>query len=358
MTVYLLAGGGTAGHVNPLLATADAIRATEPDAQIIVVGTREGLESRLVPERGYELVTIAKLPFPRRPNGAALRFLPGMRHTIGQLRSLIRQRRVDVVVGFGGYASAPAYLAARGAGVPIVIHEANARPGLANRLGARFTPYVAVVFPGTPLRGAVVTGLPLRREVAGLNQANAAREAIGEFGLDPDRPTLLVTGGSLGAQRINLGISASVRSIIDAGYQVLHIWGDKKDFTDPGVEHYRVLRYCDRMELALAAATLAVARAGSATVAELSVLGIPSILVPYPVGNGEQRFNAADLVAAGGAVLVEDARFTPEYVRGELVALLGDAPRLDRMRSAASGVGIPDGAERLVALIRNAVTRA
>jgi UDP-N-acetylglucosamine--N-acetylmuramyl-(pentapeptide) pyrophosphoryl-undecaprenol N-acetylglucosamine transferase len=358
MTVYLLAGGGTAGHVNPLLATADAIRATEPDATIIVVGTREGLESRLVPERGYELVTIAKLPFPRRPNRAALRFLPGMRNCIGQLASLIRERGVDVVIGFGGYASAPAYLAARGAGVPVVIHEANARPGLANRLGARFTPYVAVVFPGTPLRGAVVTGLPLRQEIAGLNQATAAREAVGEFGLDPDRPTVLVTGGSLGAQRINLSISAAVQSIIDSGYQVLHIWGDKKDFIDPGVEHYRVLRYCDRMELAFAAAAIAVARAGSATVAELSVLGIPSILVPYPVGNGEQRFNAADLVAAGGAILVEDDRFTPEYVRGEFVVLLGDAPRLARMRSAASGVGIPDGAERLVALIRNVVARA
>lgn len=358
MTVYLLAGGGTAGHVNPLLATADALRAAEPGAEIIVVGTREGLEARLVPARGYELVAIVRLPFPRRPNRAALTFLPGMRRTIRQLRTLITDRGVDVVIGFGGYASAPAYLAARGAGVPIVIHEANARPGLANRLGARFTRYVAVVFPGTPLRGAEVTGLPLRREIAGLDRVSAGRDAITEFGLDPIRPTMLVTGGSLGANRLNTSIAASVQSIIDAGYQVLHIWGDKSDLKDPGIEHYRVLRYCDRMDLALAAASIAVARAGSATVAELSVLGIPSVLVPYPVGNGEQRFNAADLVAAGGALLVEDARFTPEFVRGELVVLLADAPRLARMRSAASGVGIPDGAERLVALIRKAVSRA
>jgi UDP-N-acetylglucosamine--N-acetylmuramyl-(pentapeptide) pyrophosphoryl-undecaprenol N-acetylglucosamine transferase len=358
MTVYLLAGGGTAGHVNPLLATADAIRQDEPDAEIIVVGTREGLEARLVPARGYELVEIARLPFPRRPNRAALKFLPGMRRTVSQIRTLISERGVDVVIGFGGYASAPAYLAARGQGVPIVIHEANARPGLANRLGARFTPYVAVVFPGTPLRGAIVTGLPLRREIAGLDRASAATEAIGEFGLDAARPTVLVTGGSLGANRLNVSIAASVASIIDAGYQVLHIWGDKSDLKDPDLPHYRVLRYCDRMDLALAAASLAVARAGSATVAELSVLGIASVLVPYPVGNGEQRFNAADLVAAGGAILVDDARFTPDFVSGELVTLLADAPRLARMCSAASGVGIPDGAERLVALIRKAVARA
>ncbi len=363
MTVYLLAGGGTAGHVNPLLATADAIRQNEPDAVIIVVGTREGLEARLVPARGYELVTIAKLPFPRRLNRRAFAFLPGMRRSIAELAGLIRSRGVDVVVGFGGYAAAPAYLAARGTHVPIVIHEANARPGLANRLGTLLTRYVAVVFVNTPLRGAVVTGLPLRREIARLAddsaaRAGAAREAIELFGLDADRPTVLVTGGSLGANRINEGISQAVQSIIDAGWQVLHIWGDKSDLRDPELAHYRVLRYCDRMDLALAAATLAVARAGSATVAELSVLGIASILVPYPVGNGEQRFNAADLVAAGGAVLVEDAKFTPDYVRGELLALLGNAAGLERMRSAASGVGMPDGAERLVALIRKAISRA
>ncbi|MBN9612076.1 MAG: glycosyltransferase, partial [Actinobacteria bacterium] len=130
MTAYLLAGGGTAGHVNPLLALADHIREVEADAEIVVLGTREGLEARLVPERGYELQTIARLPFPRRPSGYALTFPARYRRAVGEVRELIRSRGIDTVVGFGGYASAPAYRAARLEGVPYVIHEANARPGL------------------------------------------------------------------------------------------------------------------------------------------------------------------------------------------------------------------------------------
>ncbi|HCJ49509.1 MAG TPA: UDP-N-acetylglucosamine--N-acetylmuramyl-(pentapeptide) pyrophosphoryl-undecaprenol N-acetylglucosamine transferase, partial [Microbacterium sp.] len=153
MTTYLLAGGGTAGHVNPLLAVADAIRAREPEATVLVLGTKEGLEARLVPLRGYELLIVDKVPFPRRPNSAALRFPARFTRAIGQVRSHIRERAVDVVVGFGGYASAPAYVAARRAGVPYVVHEANAKPGLANILGARRAAASGVAFEGTPLRG-------------------------------------------------------------------------------------------------------------------------------------------------------------------------------------------------------------
>jgi UDP-N-acetylglucosamine--N-acetylmuramyl-(pentapeptide) pyrophosphoryl-undecaprenol N-acetylglucosamine transferase len=358
VTTYLLAGGGTAGHVNPLLATADELRRQQPDATIIVVGTREGLESRLVPQRGYELEAIPRLPFPRRPNRQALAFFPGLRRTIARLTELIERRGVDVVIGFGGYAAAPAYLAARRAKVPVVIHEANARPGLANRLGARFTPHVGVVFPGTPLRHARVVGLPLRTEIASLDVAASREEGLNSFGLRDGVPTLLVTGGSLGAQRLNHTIRDSAAEIVAAGYQILHIWGNKDDFADPGLPGYRMLRYSDRMDLAFAVADCAVSRAGAATVSELSVIGIPSVLIPYPVGNGEQRVNAADLVRAGGAVLVDDADFTPRYVRESLIPLLGDRVRLDRMRENAKGVGIADGAERLVSLIGEATARA
>lgn len=358
MTTYLLAGGGTAGHVNPLLATADEVRRRDPEASIIVVGTAEGLEARLVPLRGYELVTIPRLPFPRRPNGAALTFVPRLLGVIEQLRALIVERSVDVVVGFGGYAAAPAYLAARRAHVPLVIHEANARPGLANRLGARFTPYVGVVFAGTPLPHATLTGLPLRSEIASLDTAGMSPSARDSFGLDRDAPVLLVTGGSLGAQRLNHTIRDAYGAILDAGWQILHIWGDKPDLVDPGVDGYRVVRYSDRMDLAFAAADLVVARAGAATVSELAVLGLPSVLVPYPVGNGEQKVNAHDLVEAHAAVLIDDARFTPQFVDGELLALLGDRARIAAMAGAARAVGIADGDARLVELIRRALTRA
>lgn len=355
MTNYLLAGGGTAGHVNPLLALADLIRETEPGATITVLGTREGLEARLVPERGYELVTIERLPFPRRPNGAALTFPARFARAVKQTRALIRERGIDVVVGFGGYASAPAYRAAAKEGTPSVIHEANAKPGMANKLGARSTSFVGVTFPGTPIRHARVTGMPLRPEITRLDRAALAASAREHFGLDPAKRTLLVTGGSLGARAINEGISGSAAAFVEAGVQVLHIWGGLTELVDPGVPGYRVLEYCDRMDLALAACDLAVSRAGSTTVSELAGLGVPAVFVPYSHGNGEQRFNAASVVEAGGALLVEDAELTPAWVRGTLLPMLTDAARLADMAERARGAGSLDGTERLLDLVHEAV---
>ncbi len=358
MTTYLLAGGGTAGHVNPLLALADLIRREEPGAGIIVLGTREGLEARLVPGRGYELVHIERLPFPRRPNAAALRFPVRFARAVSQVRELIRSRGVDVVVGFGGYASAPAYRAAAREGVPTVIHEANAKPGLANRWGARSTPHVAVTFAGTPIAGARVTGMPLRPEITGLDRAALRDEARAHFGLDPARSTLLVTGGSLGARALNRGIAGSAQTLVDAGIQVLHVWGGLTELEDPGVPGYVVIPYCDRMDLAFAACDLAVSRAGSTTVSELAGLGIPAVLVPYAVGNGEQRFNAAGMVEAGGALLVEDGDLTPQWVHDVLVPLLLDDARLEAMSRRARSAGALDGTERLLELVREAVGAA
>ena len=355
MTSYLLAGGGTAGHVNPLLALADLIRAEEPDARIVVLGTREGLEARLVPERGYELVHIERLPFPRRPNLAALRFPARFARAVRQVRALIRERGIDVVVGFGGYASAPAYRAGVKEGVPVVIHEANAKPGMANKLGARSTPYVGVTFAGTPIPNARITGMPLRPEITGLDRAGLRASAREHFGLDPERRTLLVTGGSLGARAINRGISAAAEELTAAGIQVLHIWGGLTELEDPGVAGYRVIPYCDRMDLALAACDLAVSRAGSTTVSELAGLGIPAVFVPYSHGNGEQRFNAAGVVSAGGALLVEDEELTPEWVRDALIPLVDDDARLADMSERAGGAGSLDGTERLLELVREAL---
>jgi UDP-N-acetylglucosamine--N-acetylmuramyl-(pentapeptide) pyrophosphoryl-undecaprenol N-acetylglucosamine transferase len=353
VTTYLMAGGGTAGHVNPLLAVSDRLREREPDANVLVLGTAEGLEARLVPARGYELLTIPKLPFPRRPNAAALRFPAAWRRTVRSVRELIERRGVDVVVGFGGYAAAPAYRAARGTGVPLVLHEANAKPGLANRLGARYTPFVGVAFEGTPLPSARFVGMPLRREVETLDRAAVRGEALEFFGLE-DRPTLLVTGGSLGARRINRAMIDAARDVVVAGYQVLHIQGGGREFDDPAVPGYRLIDYCDRMDLALALADAAVSRAGAATVCELSALGIPAVYVPYPVGNGEQRFNAAGVVSAGGGILIDDAAFTAEWVRERLVPVLNDRERLAAMARAAAGVGVRNGSDRMVELIHSA----
>jgi UDP-N-acetylglucosamine--N-acetylmuramyl-(pentapeptide) pyrophosphoryl-undecaprenol N-acetylglucosamine transferase len=355
MTVHLLAGGGTAGHVNPLLAVADRLRDRDPSAEVLVLGTAEGLEARLVPDRGYELLTIAKVPFPRRPNRAAAAFPARFRRSVDDVRRIIVDRGVDVVVGFGGYVSTPAYLAARREGVPIAIHEANAKPGLANRLGARWAKTVGVAFEGTPLPGARLVGMPLRREIEMLDRPMLRDDAAAFFGLDPAQPVLLATGGSLGARRINRTMVDSAVAITDAGWQVLHITGAKSEVSAPGTPGYRMVEYADRMDLALAIADFAVSRAGAATVSELAALGIPAAYVPYPVGNGEQRFNAAGVVAAGGGILVDDAAFLPEWIDGALLPLLRESDRVAAMAAAAASAGFRDGTDRMIALVDEAL---
>ena len=355
----LLAGGGSAGHVNPLLATADALTRRVPDARITVLGTAEGLEARLVPERGYPLSVVPKVPFPRRPGPAALAFPRNLARAIGAARSAQRAAQADVVVGFGGYVATPAYLAARAARVPIVIHEQNARPGLANRLGARFTSAVATTFASTELPHATRVGLPLRAEIRDLDRAASRPAALEHFGLAPDRPTLLVFGGSLGAQRLNQAFSAAARDLLDDGAQVLHLTGAGKAVELPaGTDgRYVALEYTDRMDLAYAAADLAVCRAGAGTVCELAAVGLPAVYVPLPIGNGEQELNAADLVTAGGGLLVDDADVDADWVRVTVVPLLADRSRLAAMATAAAAHGERDADDQLVDLVLRAAGR-
>ncbi len=355
MTSYLLAGGGTAGHVNPLLAVADRIRDSEPDAVIAVLGTNEGLEARLVPLRGYELVAVPKLPFPRKPNLAALKFPREFSRLVTRIRAIIRERDIDIVVGFGGYVSAPAYVAAWRQKTPIAIHEANAKPGIANRLGSRLSRYVGVAFRGTRLPHARFVGMPLRREIERLDRRATRGEALDFFGLDGRRPTLLVTGGSQGAKHLNEVIRESAALIVGAGWQILHIVGDRFGTDDSELAHYHRLAYCDRMELAFAAADLALARAGSATVSELTALAVPAVYVPLSFGNGEQRLNAADAVRARAAVLVDNAQFTAEWISRELIPLLENRVLLAEMSAHAASIGVLDGADRTVELVMDAL---
>ncbi len=368
MTVYLLAGGGTAGHVNPMLAIARRLRLHDSSCEILMLGTAEGLEARLVPEAGFELLTIAKVPFPRRPNWAAVNFVPRWYRAVRDVVALIRERKVDVVIGVGGYAAAPAYSAARSAKVPLVIHEANARPGLANRLGARWTRFVGVAIEGTPLRHARLVGMPLRAEFEKSVTDSQRQAAKKSFGFDPTKPVVVVTGGSLGARRINETIAAIAPDFERAGVQILHLTGRQKSMMDSVVRQspddvlkntsYVALEYCDRMRDALASADLIVSRAGASTVCEIAALGLPAVFVPYPVGNGEQRFNAVPLVNAGAAVLVADADFTPDWVRYNVLSLVQDSTRLRNMARLSSTCGIRDGAERMCALIGEARAEA
>lgn len=354
MTVYLLAGGGTAGHVNPLLAVADRLREREPDATVLVLGSRGGIEERLVPERGYELLTIEKLPFPRKPGRAMIEFPGKWRRAIATTVDYLRSRQVDVVVGFGGYASAPAYRAARKLRRPLAIHEANSIAGLANRLGARYTELVGTVFSSTKLPHAQVVGMPLRREIETLDRAASHAEAIAFFGLDAAKKTLLVTGGSTGARAINRAVFDGVQSILDAGWQVLQIAGNGNELEQSPHPDYTIIQYCDRMDLALAAADFAVARGGSVTVCEFAAVGLPAVFVPLPYGNGEQALNAGDAVRAGGAILVDNADFTPDWIARTLVPVLREPGRVEEYSAAIESTGRRDGAERMVELVRSA----
>jgi UDP-N-acetylglucosamine--N-acetylmuramyl-(pentapeptide) pyrophosphoryl-undecaprenol N-acetylglucosamine transferase len=357
----VLAGGGSAGHVSPLLALADRLVADDPATKIVALGTATGLEARLVPARGYCFHEIPKVPLPRRPSPAALRMPGDLRAAVGAATDAIDGVNADVVVGFGGYVAAPAYLAARRRRRPIVVHEQNSRPGFANRLGARLTRWVAISFPGTPLPHAVRTGLPLRAEITSLNRELMRSSARASFGLDPARTTLLVFGGSLGAQRLNQVVPQIAAELAEEGIQVLHICGAGKEVVvaaEPGDgPPYVVQDYVDRMELAYAAADVVVGRAGANTVSEITALGLPAVFVPLPIGNGEQRLNAEPVVAAGGGLLVDDARFDAGWLRATLLPLLADPARCEQMGRAAAGFGRLDADHELAALVHKAVGR-
>ncbi len=359
----LLAGGGSAGHTSPLIATADALRRRMPDVEITCVGTERGLETRVVPEAGYTLELIPPVPFPRSVSLDLIRVPGRLRQAVSATRALVERVAPDVVVGFGGYVSMPVYVVARKKKLPLVIHEGNALPGLANRFGARLcTDLVATSFPDTALPHARFIGLPIRRSISTLDRAELRALAREHFGLDQDAPTLLVTGGSQGARRINESMGAAAHDFAAAGVQVLHVKGVKGDvpLTAGGLHAevpYVVVDYVDRMELAYAAADAMVGRAGANSVTEAAAIGLPSVFVPLPHGNGEQARNAAAVVEAGGAVLVDDADFTPDWVRRTLPPLLLNTARLHEMSAAATGLIGRDADDRLADMIVAAVSR-
>jgi UDP-N-acetylglucosamine--N-acetylmuramyl-(pentapeptide) pyrophosphoryl-undecaprenol N-acetylglucosamine transferase len=356
----LLAGGGTAGHTSPLLATADALRRRDPDIEITALGTARGLETRVIPEAGYPLELVPPVPLPRRPNADLLRTPGRLRGAMKAALEVIDRIQPDVVAGFGGYVSVPAYLAARKRHLPLVVHEGNALPGIANKLGARFTSHVATSFPDTDLPHAHYIGLPIRRMISTLDRAALRAEARESFGLDPDLPTLLVTGGSQGARRLNQSVAAAAPAFAAAGVQVLHIVGPTGEATPqatPGGPPYVVVPFVSRMDLAYAAVDAVLCRAGSNTVTEVSGVGLPAIYVPLPIGNGEQALNARPVVDAGGGLLVADAALTPEWVRGTVPDLMTDPSRLAAMSAAASHVIPLDADDKLAEMILTARSR-
>ncbi len=355
MRSIVLAGGGTGGHIYPLLAFADCLRRHDAELRITCLGTPRGLESEIIPPRGYDLRHIPAYQLPRAVNLNLLRTPDRMWRSTRAARAVLDEVAADVVVGFGGYVSVPAYLAAWRRHTPIVIHEVNVPMGVANRLGSRFTTHLVAGFPHQreqvpALRDAPVVGVPLRASIATLDRAALREQARARFGLRPDLPVLFVFGASQGARSINLAMAAAAPAVSAAGVQVLHIIGARNEEVPIPADlpaPYVTRKFLAEMELGYAAADLALCRGGAMTCAETAAVGMPAIYVPLPYGNGEQRRNALPVVEAGGGLLVDDAELTPEWITSTVVPLARDAGRLASMSAAAAAYGRRDGDEAL-----------
>jgi len=344
-----------------LIATAEALARLDPALDLVAVGTAEGLETEVVPAAGLRLELIPAVPLPRRPGLDLLRTPSRLRGAVHAASAILRTHQAEVVCGFGGYVSSPVYLAARRLRLPIVIHEGNALPGLANRLAARLTRHVATSFPATRLPHARCVGLPLRAAIDGFDRDALRPDGLAAFDLESERPTLVVSGGSLGARRINDALESARSGLLAAGVQILHVVGPRNlaDTTDGGAPRwvatddpatgarYRPVGFVDRMELAYAVADLMVCRAGANTVAETAAIGVPCVYVPLPVGNGEQARNAEPVLAAGGCRLVPDGDLTAARLTAEVSELLGDRAALQTMSRAAQDVMPRTGATEL-----------
>jgi UDP-N-acetylglucosamine--N-acetylmuramyl-(pentapeptide) pyrophosphoryl-undecaprenol N-acetylglucosamine transferase len=352
----VLAGGGTAGHIEPALNLADQLKTIDSNINITVLGTARGLEVDLVPARGYKLELIPAVPLPRKFSGDLVTLPTRLRSAIKQTRDLLHELEADVVVGFGGYVSIPAYLAARGE-VPIVVHEANARAGLANRVGARFADAVAETVPDSLPRAQLI-GIPLRRAIETLDRASVRTKARERFGIAKDAVCILVFGGSQGSVKLNTVIEDCLRDNIFGDIVILHSVGLKNEFSQTESACYRPLNYIDRMDLAYAAADFVIGRAGAMTVAELTAVGLPACFVPLPIGNGEQSLNATPVVKAGGALMISDLEFNADFVRDQILPVVTDPSKLAQMSKASSTLGHKDSAADLAELVLSVARKA
>jgi UDP-N-acetylglucosamine--N-acetylmuramyl-(pentapeptide) pyrophosphoryl-undecaprenol N-acetylglucosamine transferase len=349
----LLAGGGTGGHVYPAIAVAQELvhRGHEPST-LRFVGGRRGIEGRVVTEAGFAIDLLAGRGLQRRLTPANITAIWGAFTAFLVALRLVRRYRPRVVVGFGGYASLPCVVAARVLRVPTIVHDQDAVPGLANRIGVRLGARTAVSLPGATLAGATLTGNPVRGSIAAIAREPARDPAL-----------LAVYGGAQGARTINraaIGCYDRWRGRTDM--TVRHVCGPRNEIEcaaaldaqrrEGDALAYELVPYEPHMEALLAHATLAVCRAGAGTIAELTVAGVPAVLVPLPGSPGDHQVrNARTLEQAGAAVVVLDAECDPPRLDAVVSELLAAPDRLERMGAAAHRLGRPDAAARLADLV-------
>lgn len=315
----IFAGGGTAGHIEPAIAVARAWKEKHPNDFCIFLGTETGLENVLVPAAGFELRNIEKVVMPRKVNLDLVKLPLRLFRAVNSAKKVVDGS--DLLVGFGGYLSASAYLAASLAKVPILVHEANAKVGWANRLGSLLTKNLAVTHPIAQGRfsRAIVTGLPLRADVqkaylqASKGWQEARNSAKAKLGWTLDHPTLLILGGSQGSTYINSQIEKALPGLMGKGVQILHSVGPNNNLPED-FENYRAVPYIGDMPTAYLAADVILARSGAVTCAEVGALGRMAVFVPLPIGNGEQARNADHLVSLGRAIVVPQEVFSSQWL--------------------------------------------
>jgi UDP-N-acetylglucosamine--N-acetylmuramyl-(pentapeptide) pyrophosphoryl-undecaprenol N-acetylglucosamine transferase len=359
-TYAVVTGGGTAGHVLPAMAIAEAIVAAgHPRSAVHYVGSERGIEARIVPPTGFPMTLLPGRGIQRRLTLDNVGAVWGLLVAFSRALRLVGRLRPAVVVAVGGYASVAVALAAVVRGVPVLVAEQNAAPGAANRLIARFARASAVSFEGTPLPRAVVTGNPVRAEIAAIDPARDRQAARAAFGVGEGRRLLLVFGGSLGALRVNRAVLEALPRWADRADLAVHHVVGARDWelveaevpADHGRLEYRAVRYEDDMPTAMAAADLALCRSGSSTCFELAAVGLPAILVPSPYVTADQQTrNALPLVEAGGAVLVPDAELDGARLVAEVDRLLADDAGRARMSAALRRWARPDAADAIAAL--------
>lgn len=372
MVDVLLVGGGTAGHVLPAIATAQALERLRPGIELGFAGLSGSLEERLVSTAGYPFSVVRAVALPRRLTPQLVRVVPGVLGAVRHARSLLAATGARGVVSFGGYVGLPLSLAARGR-VPLVLHEQNSRPGLANRIASRSAQRVAVTFPSSAerMRGRErvrIVGNPVQQHLRDLDVVQRRAAAMDRLELDPQRRTLLVLGGSQGARSINRAVAGASDAWKALDLQVLHLTGERGHdeslgwWRDAGVKPgarrspVRVLPFVEDMSDAYAVADVAVSRAGATTIAELSVLGIPSVLVPYPHATAQhQENNALALARSGAAVVVEDAAISPDVVATLVAAIVEDPQGAGEMSRAARAWSRPEAAEALALVVLESI---
>ncbi|MCL4500115.1 MAG: undecaprenyldiphospho-muramoylpentapeptide beta-N-acetylglucosaminyltransferase [Chloroflexi bacterium] len=360
----IVSGGGTAGHIYPGLALLKALASGNAVAEVLYIGSHDGLEAPMIKSAGYPLEGLDVSGLPRKVSLSGVTAMVKMAKAVRKARGLLRRFNPDVVVGTGAYVSVPVVLAAALARIPTIIHEQNALPGLANRLLGRFATAIAITYPETknffPKKNRVeLTGNPVRENILAADGVSARKI----FDLDPLDPVLFIFGGSRGARRLNDAAIGGIGKLLDLGIQVIHSTGEvdfervKEAIGELADKRYLVLPYIDDMGCVYSAADLVVSRAGATTVAEITASGVASLLVPYPYATGKhQEKNARALIEAGATKVIADKDLTSERLVTEVSDLIKNKPELNRMAEAAKRLGRPDAAKKLAELVKRVAT--